>query len=518
MFQLTVWAIAPICAAAISMAAFIRTGSGRNAPGGPALRSLFLALFIWSATQAFSMLFTSEALILLSSQLAYIGIAFTPVAWFVFAVTYARRQINISALLLACVSVIPAITVILALTNHHHNLVLNNWSFVNIDGFFGMVNDHGLWFYVHGLYSYSLILVSTTILAFSMLQYKQHYSTVLAAVFAPILATGSSLLYLSPSNPYPWLDLTTVGFVGGVLILELGILRGGMLHAKPIARDRVVEQLTDPVLVLSYTGTILDANQSALEAWPDQGPLLNQNISKVIQNFPVDRIVHAHEPSETTFNGRMYEMVVTPLDSNNDQTDCAIVFRDITERNEKENQLQKMQSMLEQQAHTDALTNLYNRRFFMQRMVEEFANTSRTHGPLSVLVLDLDHFKDINDQYGHEDGDQVLVQVAQIIAEIKRAPDVGCRLGGEEFALMLPQTNKLGAVRLAYRLREAIAEHDFFPHSSDRPTISASIGVASVTRRTNEPKALLRVADKAMYRAKESGRNRVCFDALASAQ
>lgn len=77
MFQLTVWAIAPICAAAISMAAFIRTGSGRNAPGGPALRSLFLALFIWSATQAFSMLFTSEVLILLSSQLAYIGIAFT---------------------------------------------------------------------------------------------------------------------------------------------------------------------------------------------------------------------------------------------------------------------------------------------------------------------------------------------------------------------------------------------------------------------------------------------------------
>lgn len=511
MFQLTAWSLAPVCAAVFAWIAYQRARPRDRVPGGHALRFLFLTLFLWSTAQALSMLMGYPAAIMLASQFSYVGIAFTPVAWFVFAISYSQRVRRIPRHVFNTVCAVPGITVVLALTNAWHGLIWREWEFVDVDGYTGMVTTHGLWFYVHAFYSYSLILIATAILAFALLQYKQHYQTVLAAVFAPIIAVIANAFYLSPANPYPWLDLTTLGFVAGVMLLDLGILRRGLLQTAPIARERVVEQLKDPVLVLAQDGTILDANQSALAAWEDQDPLLNSNASRFIYSLPIRQLLDPKANSEATIKGRAYEIAATPLDATNDETDVAIVFRDVTERRAKERELHNMKTRLEHMAHTDALTKLHNRRFFMERLGEEFERVRRHGGSVSVLVLDLDHFKQVNDTYGHDQGDLVLIGVADVINKIKRVTDIGCRLGGEEFALLLPETDKTGALNLAQRLRSAIERYTYANHTDQNLSITASIGVATVTPETQAPENVLRVADRALYRAKDSGRNMVCY-------
>ena len=453
-----------------------------------------------------------DAAILLAAQFAYIGIALAPVAWFLFALTYAQRVRKLSRHALNTVSILPMITLLLALSNNGHGLIWSSWEFATVDGFRGVITEHGFWFYVHAVYSYSLILIATAILAFSLIQYKQHYQTMLAAVFAPIIASIANVLYLSPLNPYPLLDLTPLGFVLGILILDMGILRTGFLNAPPVVRDRVVEQLKDPVLVLSHRGKIIDANLAALGSWDSEFGLLGNNISSLIPLVPTSTLMNTEKNPEVTINTRAYEIASTALDTTNIKSDVAIVFRDVTKSRATKNELQSANTKLELMAHTDALTSMYNRRFFMGRLNEEFERLRRHGSVMSVLVFDLDNFKRVNDTFGHALGDTVLVAISEVVNRIKRSTDVACRLGGEEFALLLPETDKIGAFNLAQRLRQGIQEYPYKSRTNQELEVTASIGVATVTPQSRQPESILKIADRALYKAKDGGRNMVCVD------
>lgn len=169
-----------------------------------------------------------------------------------------------------------------------------------------------------------------------------------------------------------------------------------------------------------------------------------------------------------------------------------------------------MQRELERYAHTDALTGLNNRRIFMQRLDEEAERVRRHGSPLSVLLFDLDHFKRVNDTYGHDAGDKMLICVSQTTNNIKRASDVSARLGGEEFGLLLPETDQQGAAQLAQRLRKAIEASSITLGTGETVSITTSIGVATISRKQDELENVLKHADNALYRAKDSGRNQVC--------
>ncbi len=113
---------------------------------------------------------------------------------------------------------------------------------------------------------------------------------------------------------------------------------------------------------------------------------------------------------------------------------------------------------MERLAHTDFLTRLANRRYFMQRLTEETERVKRGNQPMSVLLLDMDSFKSVNDTHGHDIGDRVLQVIASVTQEVKRVSDVAARIGGEEFAMLLPDTDREGAIKLAQRLRRTINE------------------------------------------------------------
>ena len=165
---------------------------------------------------------------------------------------------------------------------------------------------------------------------------------------------------------------------------------------------------------------------------------------------------------------------------------------------------------LEQISITDSLTQTFNRRFFIERLRQEVKRVNRYGSSVSLLMIDIDHFKTVNDTHGHLAGDMVIGGVAGVIKERLRETDLLARYGGEEFALIATPMEKEGAKVLAERLR-ALVEETGFEHDGKRLSVTVSIGVSSWQPSTKEDfEDLIRRSDAALYRAKEQGRNRVC--------
>jgi diguanylate cyclase (GGDEF)-like protein len=156
---------------------------------------------------------------------------------------------------------------------------------------------------------------------------------------------------------------------------------------------------------------------------------------------------------------------------------------------------------------TDGLTGLYNPRYFQRRFSEEVSRASRSARPLALVLIDLDHFKRLNDTYGHQAGDHALIAVGKLIHDACRASDVGCRTGGEEFAILCPETTVPTALALAERLREDLEALALSFRGQPLP-LTASFGVGEWA--ADEPaESLFERVDAALYQAKASGRNRV---------
>jgi diguanylate cyclase (GGDEF)-like protein len=158
---------------------------------------------------------------------------------------------------------------------------------------------------------------------------------------------------------------------------------------------------------------------------------------------------------------------------------------------------------------TDGLTKLYNSRYFYNQIRAEIDRTSRYQRPLSLLLLDIDKFKEYNDGYGHLEGDKVLISMGGVIKSCLRKMDSAYRYGGEEFTVILPETEGDEAATVAERIRSMVAEDRFYPQGDDDPrTITISIGVTEYVP-DEEVAIFVQRADKAMYLSKQSGRNRV---------
>lgn len=165
---------------------------------------------------------------------------------------------------------------------------------------------------------------------------------------------------------------------------------------------------------------------------------------------------------------------------------------------------------------TDVLTGLYNRRYLQHRLGDELARAQRSGRPLACIIFDVDHFKPINDRWGHPAGDRVLAQVAQFIREECRASDIAIRYGGEEFTVLLPATDMEAALQVADRTRQAVAAAEFMLPSGEVLQLTISAGVSSAHARQEDADLktlgdqLIAEADVQLYRAKSEGRDRVC--------
>ncbi|MEO1820543.1 diguanylate cyclase [Pseudomonas sp.] len=206
----------------------------------------------------------------------------------------------------------------------------------------------------------------------------------------------------------------------------------------------------------------------------------------------------------------MYQNVtILPLRSSTGKTDhvCLIIY-DVTGVAVNKRQLESANTKLQELALRDGLTGLLNRRYWESCLEREFARHQRYDNPVSLVIFDIDHFKRVNDTYGHQTGDEVIRETARITSQLVRETDFAGRYGGEEFVVLLPGTTLDGAAQFAERLRSSI-ERQQLDYQGSPLTFTISLGVATLTDNMAGYLTLLERADKALYQSKEGGRNQV---------
>ncbi len=219
-----------------------------------------------------------------------------------------------------------------------------------------------------------------------------------------------------------------------------------------------------------------------------------------------NKILHSDKEEFKRKDGKTFPVSLTaaPIHSKNESKEgVVVVFQDITMQKELESKLEKL-------ALHDALTGLYNRGSFNEALKDELSRAHRYNRNISLLLIDIDFFKKVNDTYGHQAGDEVLKSVADIILSSIRNSDYAARYGGEEFVIILPEANSEKAIELAERIRVSIEQKEFKISKNEAIHLTISIGVGSSSKKIS-PKLLIETADKALYKAKENGRNQVQY-------
>jgi two-component system cell cycle response regulator len=228
---------------------------------------------------------------------------------------------------------------------------------------------------------------------------------------------------------------------------------------------------------------------------------------EILQRVIQGSVMAGLESEDYDSEGNLHYVIrsVFPIRNPNREVVGAIVaVVDVTYRVEYENQLKALNQKLQSLAVTDGLTGLHNHRAFQDYLEEQFQTAMRNKQPLALILMDVDHFKQYNDTYGHQAGDEVLRQVAQILQANVREGDFVARYGGEEFVIVLPRTDLESAVAVAERLRRAVESAEWHL----RP-ITGSFGVACIRPDMETRQELIEAADQALYQAKKNGRNRV---------
>ena len=242
-------------------------------------------------------------------------------------------------------------------------------------------------------------------------------------------------------------------------------------------------------------------------------------LSQTLHKAPFALYTHGTAAGAVEGQERMQQAIaVTPINLPGSPRHCLIQINDVTIAVGREKLLREQAMVLRSQTFSDGLTGIANRRHFDVAIEKEMRRAMRTGSPLSLLMIDIDHFKDYNDHYGHQQGDGCLIRVAaELAAMLQRPTDLLARYGGEEFAAILPDTDAAQALRMAQAIRERAAELRI-PHAKtgdEVKHITVSIGIATQhPQQQLATSALIGAADRALYLAKGAGRNRVMMQQL----
>jgi diguanylate cyclase (GGDEF)-like protein/PAS domain S-box-containing protein len=334
-------------------------------------------------------------------------------------------------------------------------------------------------------------------------------SVLLIGVVVPWIGNGVYVFDLGPVSNF---DMTPFAFIVTGLALAWGFLRFRLQDIVPVARETIFEGMRDGVFVLDARDRVVDINPIAQTiVGTSSSEVIGRPVREVfagredlVNSYDATREVH----KELSIGGgearKFYDLVMSPLyDRRKHPIGRLLVLRDISERKHAEEELRRL-------ATTDSLTGMFNRGHFLELSKREVGRALRYNRPLSILMIDIDHFKRVNDNFGHDAGDRVLQNFAVIGREQIRDVDIFGRLGGEEFAILLPDTGFSSAGEVAERLRHAMADSSV-RINDEVINVTISVGVSTVSASIRNLDLLMSSADKALYTAKWEGRNKVSY-------
>jgi diguanylate cyclase (GGDEF)-like protein len=510
----------------------------RSTPAATALAFTMLGLVWWAMAEAIGNSFTSLRTQTTFGLAIYPGVAMVVLSGYWLSRVIVDRDATPRPAITALLFVEPIAMTVASATNGWHHLVFASTRLVGDPGL--MIPQVGLIFWLHSAYSYALLSwgffgIFTARRTATGLYRRQLNIVLLGAVF-PAAANVLTLVLFANGGS---VDVAVTGFVANGVIYWWALFRLRMLQLVPVARSFVFEQMTDALVVIDRDNRVLDLNPAAVRLARRLQPTLPEDLI----GQPAHRLV----PPENRTGDRLADggYVIdlgdgpTDLDARSgDLTDRrgmsigrVVVVRDTTELNDKKRELtaangrlqeqlrtiERLQADLAQQAACDDLTGLYNRRYLMRALEAELARAERDGTPLSVVVLDIDRFKSVNDTFGHQVGDELLVAIARVLSSSVRPSDTVARYGGEEFVVLLPGAPAEQARNRALNWRRRCAA-THVPTEQGPLTATFSAGVACFPESGTSSRVLLHAADKALYRTKAEGRDRVLLAEVLTAQ
>ena len=521
--------VAPFTIVLLAFLSIMIFRARRTAPTAYPMIAMCISSLGYIICNSLEQVTTTPAGTIFFAKMTYPFMTAIPVFWVVLAWTYTGKDDRYRWPHIFLLLLIPVISDILVFTNEMHGLIWTHIEYVPMGSLLTMRVGHGFWFYVAACYTYLLLIVGAFIIFKEFLQspreYRQQVSWLLAGVLFPLIF---NIIYLLGLIPGLVKDYTCFGFFFSVICFYIGIFRYRLLELLPIARAMIIEQMKDGVVILNSDMTILDLNPQAQAAIGQSENLIGQPFRILESACPAifyacrDIITNKEKRKKGTpaapqiiqspdgHRQRYFDIECIPVIRNKTSVGHLITLHDIAEQ-------VKLWQRIEQLARTDELTGLYNRRHFMEIFNHELERSNRYKKPFALGILDIDFFKRVNDKYGHPAGDRVLARFGATLRSSLRDTDIVARLGGEEFGVLMPETNLQEAYKVFCRLKELIAKQEVTINDSSSAAdgegmiaITVSIGVAS--REANDAidtRTLLERADRALYQSKDEGRNRV---------
>jgi diguanylate cyclase (GGDEF)-like protein/PAS domain S-box-containing protein len=495
----------------------------RSAPGARPLSLINLAAAFWALTYAIMWASTKLNAEIFWLNATYLGVVVIPTAYLVFVLHFSGSESWLTGRRLALLCIEPLLVILFVWTNPYHHLFYRGFSQELSGPFITLQWVRGPWFWVNVVYSYPLLLIAFIILLrtffYARGPYRWQAGMTLAGSFIPWAANIYTETGLSPFGN---LDLTPIAFSLMGLMFAFALLRFQLFDLVPIARSLIVERMSDGIVVLDGINRIIDINPAARELTGFKEAFVGKFGMDVFSAWPdmidLQRVLYAAHAEIKTGDdpGRYVDLRIDPIhDERNRFLGRVIILRDITARKnyeqdlqEKYREIQELQFKLREQAIRDPLTDLYNRRYMEDALERELAKASRENVPLTAIILDLDHFKSINDTYGHEAGDIVLKALAVLLVSEARKTDIVCRYGGEEFVIIMPGAR----LEMAHERVEAWRikfQDSSIPYQDMLLKCTFSAGLASFPGFGKTAKSLFSAADQALYIAKQDGRNQV---------
>ncbi len=486
----------------------------RKIPVMQAFMALLLSGAIYSFAYALQGFCSSFEMIRFWNRVEYIGIATLPSCWLLLVFRYAGYDQWASGPMRWILFGMPILTYLSNATTEWLGLCYRTMEMVHAEGTVRLAFTPGPWYYVHLAYINISTLAGVLILVAMMRKGGTSRRSLrirtLFMIAGAIAPWGTHLWYLSGTTPRG-LDIAPFGVIVSSICYAIGLFRLGMLDLVPIARDQAFDAISEAVIVFDMRHLLIDYNPAATGLLPQLARTpLGTPVSEVLTQFPmlVEQVIDGLPGVEFELphdQGSRYLFARLDKIRNRLGTEIGgiLMLSDITER-------ELLMQRLEEMAVYDSLTGLFNRRALMDYLESEIDRSLRHQRPLSLLMIDLDHFKKINDTYGHQAGDLVLRSAAAVCRETVRSHDVVGRYGGEEIAVLLAETRLLDALAVAERIRANIANIDI-AYGDAHIKVTASIGAAAIPAgEKTDSNTLIKTTDEALYRAKNEGRNRVC--------